>query len=118
MLIDNLLKKIDFRASHRGYYKFETFIINLLKVHQEKNNKPFISQSIGSRYRFDAYASEGIEDIVGGTAIEIKINIGRIPSRMLVEQVLLIQSRHLEFNQFETILFITATPISSKWLWV
>jgi hypothetical protein len=112
MLIDDLLKKIDLRDSNRGYYTFETFILNLLKVHQEKNNKPFISQP--RRVGFDAYAPEGIENIVGGTAIEIKINIERMPPRMLIDQVLRIQSRHPEVEPFETILFITATPISSR----
>lgn len=112
MLIDELLKKIDLRDSNRGYYTFETFILNLLKVHQEKNKKPFISQPM--RNGFDAYAPEGIENINGSTAIEIKINIERLPTRMLIEQVLRIQSRNIKIASFETILFITAAPISPK----
>jgi hypothetical protein len=112
MLIDDLLKKIDLSESNRGYFTFETFILNLLKVHQEKNNKPFISQP--RRVGFDAYAPNGIENIVGSIAIEIKINIERMPLRMLIEQILRIQSRHPEVEPFETILFITASPISSR----
>lgn len=112
MLIDELLNKIDLRDSNRGYYTFETFILNLLKVHQEKYRKPFISKP--RRVGFDAYAPDGIENIVGGTAIEIKINIERMPPRMLIDQVLRIQTKHPEVEPFETILFITGTPISSR----
>lgn len=112
MLIDDLLKKIDLRDSSRGYYTFETFILNLLKVHLEKSNKPFLSQP--RRAGFDAYAPEGIENIEGATQIEIKINIERIPSRFLIEQILRIQSRHPEIEPFDTLLFITATPVSQR----
>ena len=75
MLIDDLLKKIDLSDGHRGYYTFETFILNLLKVHLEKTNKPFLSQP--RRIGFDAYAPEGIEDINEATQIEIKFNFSK-----------------------------------------
>ena len=81
MLIDDLLKKINLSDGHRGYYMFETFILNLLKVHLEKSNKAFISQP--RRIGFDGYAPEGLEDIKGGTQVEIKINLERLPFRRI-----------------------------------
>ena len=65
MLIDDILKNMDLRDPKRGYYAFETSILNLLKIHQEKSNKPFFAQT--RRSGFDAYAPEGIDNIVGGT---------------------------------------------------
>ena len=77
MLIDDLLKKLEV-GSPRSYYTFETFILNLLKVNQKKEGKPFISQP--RRLGFDAFAPEGIEEIEGPTQIEIKFNLERYPS--------------------------------------
>lgn len=113
MLIDDLLKKIDLKDSNKGYYTFETFILNLLKVHQEKSNKPFIAQP--RRMGFDAYAPDGIENINGATQIEIKFNIERLPSRYLIEQIIRIPSRIPDIEPFENILLITAHPISAKY---
>lgn len=112
MLIDDLLKKIELQDSNRGYYTFETFILNLLKVHQEKNKKPFVAQP--RHFGFDAYAPEGLENINGPTQIEIKINIERMPSRFLIDQARRIISRSTEIEPFENLLFITAKPISTK----
>jgi hypothetical protein len=110
MLIDDILKNMDLRDPKRGYYAFETFILNLLKIHQEKSNKPFFAQT--RRSGFDAYAPEGIDNIVGGTGVEIKLNIERMPPKMVIENALRRHSRLPEIEPFETLLFITSTPVS------
>jgi len=84
MLIDDLLKKLEV-GSPRSYYTFETFILNLLKVNQKKEGKPFISQP--RRLGFDAFAPEGIEEIEGPTQIEIKFNLERYPSSRFLDKV-------------------------------
>ena len=112
MLIDDLLKKIDLRDGHRGYFMFETFILNLLKIHLEKSNKPFISQP--RRMGFDGYAPEGIEDIIGGTQVEVKFNLERISPRRLIDQAIHIQAKVSEIEHFENLLFISPSPISNK----
>ena len=112
MLIDDLLKKINLSDGHRGYYMFETFILNLLKVHLEKSNKPFISQP--RRIGFDGYAPEGIDEIKGGTQVEIKFNLERMPLRRLLEQAVHIQTKLFDNEPFENLLFITPNPISNK----
>jgi len=113
MLIDDLLKKIDLRSGPRGYYTFETFILNLLKVHLEKNNKPFHSQS--RQFGFDAYAPAGLEEVKGATQIEIKFNLERTSPGQLIDKALHVQSRLPESEQFENLLFITPNHVSSKY---
>ncbi|MGY5353533.1 SIR2 family protein [Wenyingzhuangia sp. IMCC45467] len=105
MLIDDILKKIDLDNSKSGYYTFETFVLNLLKVHLEKNNKPFFQHS--RRIGFDAYAPEGIEDVKGTTQIEIKFNLDRYPINRLLEQFIHLQNRISESEITENILIIT-----------
>jgi hypothetical protein len=112
MLIDDLLKKIDLSDGHRGYYMFETFILNLLKVHLEKSNKQFVSQP--RRIGFDGYAPEGIDDISGGTQVEIKFNLERLPFRRVFEQAIHVQTKLFDNEPFENLLFITPNPISNK----
>jgi len=112
MLIDDILKKINLSDGHRGYYMFETFILNLLKVHLEKSNKPFVSQP--RRIGFDGYAPEGIDEIKGGTQVEIKFNLERMPLRRLLEQAVHIQTKLFDNVPFENLLFITPNPISNK----
>ncbi|MBB4119639.1 hypothetical protein GGR32_001945 [Mesonia hippocampi] len=113
MLIDDLLKKINIQDGHRGYYMFETFILNLLKIHLEKVGKPFISQP--RRIGFDAYAPEGIEEIEGATQIEIKFNLERFPIRRLIDQAIHIQAKVIEPEPFNNLLIISPNPISNKY---
>ncbi|KQC33494.1 hypothetical protein AAU57_09340 [Nonlabens sp. YIK11] len=112
MLIDDIFKKINIQDGHRGYYMFETFILNLLKIHLEKVKKPFISQP--RRIGFDAYAPEGIEDIEGATQIEIKFNLERFPIKRLIDQVIHIQAKIKEPEPFDNLLIISPNPISNR----
>lgn len=113
MLIDDLLKKINLSDGHKGYYTFETFILNLLKVHLEKTNKSFLSQP--RRFGFDAFAPEGIEDIKGATQIEIKFNLERTSPTRLIDQIIHIQSKLQEKEPFFNLLIISPNPISPKY---
>ncbi len=110
MLIDNIIKKLELN-SHKSYYTFETFILNLLKVHLESENKPFESQT--RRLWFDAYAAEGINEIKGPTQIEIKFHLERYPIHRLVKQIYSIQARK-EIEKFDNLLIITPLPISNR----
>ena len=108
MLINDILNNLDFN-NNRSYFTIETFILNLLKVHLEKNNKPFYQ---GQRMGFDAYAPEGIEKIDGATQIEIKFNLERMPISRIFEQFSIsITKSNLEFKN---ILIICPTNISEK----
>lgn len=112
MLIDNILNKLDLNSNNNSYYKFETFILNLLKIHLQKNNKPFVYDP--RRMGFDALAPEGIEDIKGATQIEIRFNIDRRPTVLLMEQINKTLIRINDINEFDNLLIITPNPISKK----
>jgi len=112
MLIDDILKKIEIDNSSRGYYTFETFVINLIKVHLKKSDKPFSQHS--RRIGFDAYAPEGIDDIKGSTHIEIKFNLDRQPINRLLEHFVTIQNRLLESEYAENILIITPQHLRAR----
>lgn len=112
MQIDDLLKKLE-GNSPRNYYTFETFILNLLKIHQEKNNKPFLSQP--RRMGFDAFAPEGIEELKGPTQIEIKFNLERSSASLrFIDQILHLSARVPEIEEFQYLLIISPTPISER----
>jgi len=112
MLIDDILKKINLRDGHKGYYMFETFILNLLRIHLEKINKPFISQP--RRIGFDGYAPEGIEDIVGGTQVEVRFNLERLPVKSLLNHARYSKAELQDSEPFDNLLFITPNPVSNK----
>ncbi len=112
MLIDDILKKIELKNSNRGYYTFETFVLNLLRIHLEKKNKPFLSHS--QRMGFDAYAPSGIEELHGATQIEIKFNIERQPLKRLIDQFAHLHSKYIDNERFENLLVITPQPISNR----
>lgn len=105
MLIDDILKRIDLSNSSKGYYTFETFVLNLIKVHLEKIDKPFILNS--RRNGFDAYAPDGLEDISGPTQIEVKFNLDRFPLAKITEQYISFYNNIPEEDKFESILIIT-----------
>lgn len=112
MEINDLLNKLH-GNSPRGYYTFETFILNLLKIHLEKSNKPFLSQP--RRIGFDAFAPEGIDNIIGATQIEIKFNLERISgSNRFIDQILHLSARVPEIEEFKNLLIISPTPISNS----
>lgn len=110
MLIDDLLSKIQLDGP-RSYYTFETFILNLFKIHLEKEGKPFDSRQ--RRIGFDAFAPEGIEELSGPTQIEIKFNLDRFPITRFIDKMIHL-SMTPEIEDFKNLLIVTPTPISKR----
>ncbi|WP_342327615.1 SIR2 family protein [Pedobacter sp. FW305-3-2-15-E-R2A2] len=112
MLIDEILSKfID--SGPRSYYSFETFILNLLKIHIEGLGKKFtISNNI--RIPGDAIADEGFDDFKGRTLIDVKLNLDRISPKIFIEQFQNRLNRWEILPEIKNILIINGRPISGK----
>jgi hypothetical protein len=111
MRIDSILKQIDLNNTN-SYYTVETFLLNLLKVHQNKNDKPL--ELTNGNIGFDAFAKYGIEDIKGPTQIEIKFNLERYNSKSLLNRIFSTTSRYSDIADFDNLLIITPNKVSEK----
>jgi len=109
MQIDDILSKFE-GEGQRGYFSFETFILNLLKYHIENQNKPF-SAIDSPRAIGDAYAEDGFDEFKGKTIIEIKFNLGRLPSRMMIEQIVYRIQKTDKPIDFNNLLIINYRPV-------
>jgi hypothetical protein len=109
MQINDILTNLDVN-NNRSYFTIETFILNLLKVHLEKSNKPFFQ---GQRMGFDAFAPEGIDEIEGPTQIEIKFNLDRMPISRILDQFSMSMTKS-ENQKFRNILIICPTNVSDR----
>ncbi len=110
MLFDELLAKID-DSGPRGYYSFETFMLNLLKSHIEQQDKQFMIEVDG----WDAFAPQGFDELEGGTAIEIKFNIERTPTIQFFEKINWKLNKDSKFSgNIKNVLIICAKPFSEK----
>jgi hypothetical protein len=69
---------------------FEKFALNIIKNIAQKNNQQFyIGYEAGSRYQFlDGYAPNGILDISGPVAIEVKLRINSLTIEKLILRIL------------------------------
>lgn len=67
----NLLVDKLFDYGSGGYYQIESFLIELLKLEAISSGKELITEERNSRYRFDAYAPQGLVGIDSPLAIEI-----------------------------------------------
>lgn len=110
MLIDEILNSFE-TSGPRGHYQFETFILNLLKFHVESQGKK-LSLTENSRAIGDALVENGFDEFIGKTLIEIKSNLGRIPSRILFEQLIFRLARQEEISDLKNILLINSRQIS------
>jgi hypothetical protein len=111
MQINDILNNIDFNNnSNQSYFAIETFILNLLKVHLEKNKKPFYQ---GHRMGFDAFLPEGIDNIDGPTQVEIKFSLERMPISRILDKFS-IQISKTERVEFKNILIICPTNVSER----
>lgn len=85
MLIDDILSQIGNDGTPK-YFAFETFILNLLRIHINDQNKTIIlttnNKGIG-----DAIAEDGFDDFTGKTIIEITSSIERSVTHLLLEIV-------------------------------
>lgn len=112
MIIDNIIERID-EGGPRSYYSFETFILNLLKHHLEKQNKNLLTK-VEPQYPGDALAPDGFDSYNGPTLIEIKFNLAKLPIRSFLEKL----SYHLSANRLDSdisnLIIISAKPIPQK----
>ncbi|MDH2421247.1 SIR2 family protein [Cobetia amphilecti] len=69
-MIDDIMSSI-FESGIRGRYSFETFVLNLLKEHIAKQDKPF-STSEKNQKLGDGYAEFGFDRFTGPTIVDIK----------------------------------------------
>ncbi|MCP1625636.1 SIR2 family protein [Pseudomonas nitroreducens] len=88
MIIDGIIEKIG-ESGPRSYYAFETFILNLLKHHTEKQNRPlyFNNNPKGTIAAGDAFAPKGIDTIEGPLMIEVKFDLLRSPRKHLIDLI-------------------------------
>ncbi|MEN4758946.1 SIR2 family protein [Chryseobacterium sp. C39-AII1] len=78
MFIDDILLKIG--TGQNNFYEFKTFVLNLLKIHLNDENKK-IRYIENNRTPIDAIATEGFDKFNGATIIDIKLNFGKLPVR-------------------------------------
>jgi len=112
MLIDEILSKF-IGTGPRSYYSFETFVLNLLKVHLEAQNKPL---SISNSFRIpgDAIADDGFDEYIGKTLIDIKLNLDRIPPRAFFDQFYQKLNRWESLQDIRNVIIINGRPIPDK----
>jgi len=110
MLIEDFLEKIE-GDSRKQYFSFETFILNILKVHIEGQNKKFLIvnniNGIG-----DAIAEDGFDSFEGNTVVEIKYRLDRLPSMLIIDQLIRQLNRSENSSKIKNILIINTHQIS------
>ncbi len=77
MDLNEFKNNLDKSGGPRSYMLFETFVLKLLEEYFRKKSKPFIpyysyKTEIGKKFETDAYAPEGIDELLGPVIIEIK----------------------------------------------
>jgi len=95
MYIDDILYKIV--NGQNGFYSFETFILNLLKVHL-KTQKRELQISDSHRTSIDAIVHQGFDDFNGSTIIDIKLNFGRMMPKLYFEKLFRPSKEFLELD--------------------
>ncbi|WP_347070179.1 SIR2 family protein [Flavobacterium sp. WV_118_3] len=113
MLIDEILSKF-IGTESKTYYSFETFILNLLKYHLEQQQKVLVINNDNLRTLGDAIAEDGLDDIIGKTIVEIKLNLDRTPPKIFVDQFFSRFNRTEVSPDFKNILIINGRPISRE----
>ncbi len=112
MVIEEILAKIE-SSGQRGYFAFETFILNLLKYHIENQEKPFLivenQRGIG-----DAVAENGFDDFEGKTIVEIKFSIEGIRSRLLIDQLIYQFTKSDKLQDFKNLIIVTSRPVNQR----
>jgi hypothetical protein len=83
MYIDEILYKIV--NGQNGFYSFETFILNLLKVHLKSQEKE-LRVVENNRISIDAVANDGFDNFTGKTVIDVKLNFGKVSPRFFFDR--------------------------------
>ncbi|MBF4508614.1 SIR2 family protein [Flavobacterium sp. JLP] len=95
MYIDDILYKII--NGQNGFYSFETFILNLLKVHLKTQERE-LHVSDSHTTSIDAIVPKGFDDFNGSTIIDIKLNFGRMLPRIYFEKLFRPSQEFLELD--------------------
>ncbi|HRG41924.1 MAG TPA: SIR2 family protein [Saprospiraceae bacterium] len=110
MFIDEILYKLV--NGQNGFYSFETFILNLLKVHAKSQGKE-LRVTDSHRESADAIVPNGFDELNGTTIIDIKLNFGRMAPRVYFERVFRPSKELLELDP-KYYLVINGRPIQDK----
>jgi len=111
MYIDSILSTI--LSGQNSFYSFETFILNLLKIHLKSQNKEF-KYIDDRRAYFDAFAPNGFDSFNGPTIIDIKLGIDKLHPSILVDKVMRSGSFELAEYDPEYYLIICGRPVIEK----
>ncbi|QOD13872.1 SIR2 family protein [Psychrobacter sp. 28M-43] len=114
MMIEDIIAGID-EGGPKSYYAFETFVQHLLKHHIESQEKRFLISTDSIKYG-DAYAPDGFDQFDGPTIIEVKFNLSRMPVKIFIERMVYRLLNEYTENNFKTVLFISAKPISERFI--
>ena len=114
MLLDEILSKFE-GGGQKSFYSFETFILNLLKYHIEQQDKRF-SVIENERGFGDAYAESGFDNFSGKTLIEIKYRLDRMPSRMLIDQLLYTLTKNERIHEFGNLIIINFKQVPQHYI--
>lgn len=109
MIIDQLIEKID-DGSRRSYYSFETFVLQLLKHHIEKQKKELIIFNDRLSSFGDAIALTGFDNFSGPTLIEVKFALHSLSFKDCIFK----SKYEYNINKFENLLILYAKPIPSE----
>lgn len=112
MLSEEILSRFD-GGGRQNFYSFETFILNILKYHIESQGRKF-SLVENIRGLGDAYAEEGFDDFHGKTIVEITLSLDRMPSRMIVEQIVKDYSKSEQLLEINELLLISFRQVPNK----
>jgi hypothetical protein len=112
MLIEEIIEGIDV-GGPGSYYSFETFVLNLLKYHLEKQDKEFVILGDNKNHFVDAIAPRGFDDFSGPTFIEIKFKALSNSVEKLIEKLAYNLEQELNFKDTASvnIIIIFAKPI-------
>jgi len=124
MDIKGFIANLDSYSGPRSYILFEAFVLNLVQKYSEDQSKPFFPHYRSSDKReYDGFAPNGIDDLPGPTAIEVKLFRGKFSYASLdrtilnimrdgsIRSVLLILGKNLTQNDRQRILELF--PVSS-----
>lgn len=110
MYIDDILYKII--NGQNGFYSFETFILNLLKIHLKTQDRE-LHVSDSHTTSIDAIVPKGFDDFNGSTIIDIKLNFGRMLPRIYFEKLFRPSQEFLELDP-KYYLIINGRSINEK----
>ncbi|NPV62933.1 MAG: hypothetical protein HPY61_09945 [Methanotrichaceae archaeon] len=93
MDIKDFIKNLDKYTGPASYHLFESLVLDLVQKYSEIQSKPFIPHYRGKgKIEYDGFAPEGIYDLPGPTAIEIKLLRENIPYKSLRGTIEIAQS--------------------------